>query len=89
MIKSLLYFSVGQYPESKYTIVYKLSSIDDDKDSKGQLMIIETASNKEVALISNANRSAGTFGSFFNLLGDAFEDLGQKTGKIFRVELAK
>jgi hypothetical protein len=35
-----------------------------------------------VVHIDKANGSAGTFGSFFNLLGDAFENLGKKLGKL-------
>lgn len=73
---------VGQYPEAKYTLVYYLSEIDDDQDCKGKMVLKETATDTVVAEIAEANGSAGTFGSFFNLLGDAFENLGKKIGKL-------
>lgn len=73
---------VGQYPDAKYTLVYYLSEIDDDQDCKGRMTLKETAMDTVVAEIAEANGSAGKFGSFFNLLGDAFENLGKKIGKL-------
>jgi len=72
----------GEYPEAEYTLVYHLIDIDDDQDTKGTIDILNTKSQEVVVHIDKANGSAGTFGSFFNLLGDAFENLGKKLGKL-------
>lgn len=74
----------GNFPEAEYTLVYNLINIDDDQDTKGTIDILNTKTQEVVVHIEKANGSAGTFGSFFNLLGDAFEDLGKKLGKISR-----
>ena len=75
---------VGQYPEAKYTLVYNLEKIDDDEDSFGTMVLKDTQTGDIVAIIHDANGSAGHFGSFFNLLGDAFENLGKKIGKLIK-----
>ncbi|MBP5393511.1 MAG: hypothetical protein J6Y59_06825 [Bacteroidaceae bacterium] len=82
--KSKDYCKFGAFPEAKYTLIYHLFDIDDDQDTKGTIDIIETQSKELVVHIEKANGSAGTFGSFFNLLGDAFENLGKKLGKLSR-----
>lgn len=75
---------VGQFPEARYTLVYNVTVIDDDEDCKGTMVLKETQTGNIVAEIEKANGSAGSFGSFFNLLGDAFEDLGKKIGKLIK-----
>ena len=80
--KSKHYSKFGNFPDAKYTLIYHLIDIDDDQDTKGTIDIIETQTKELVVHIEKANGSAGMFGSFFNLLGDAFENLGQKLGKL-------
>ena len=82
--KTKNYCKFGDFPDAKYTLIYHLINIDDDQDTKGTIDIIETQTNEVVAHIEKANGSAGTFGSFFNLLGDAFENLGKKLEKLSR-----
>lgn len=72
----------GKFPEAEYTLVYHLINIDDDQDTKGTIDIVNTKTQEIIVHIEKANGSAGTFGSFFNLLGDAFENLGKKLGKM-------
>ena len=79
---SKYYCKFGNYPEAEYTLVYHLIDIDDDQDTKGTIDILNTKSQEVLVHIEKANGSAGTFGSFFNLLGDAFENLGKKLGKL-------
>lgn len=74
----------GTFPDATYTLIYHLIDIDDDQDTKGTIDIIDTKTREVVVHIDKANGSAGTFGSFFNLLGDAFENLGKKLGKLNR-----
>ena len=68
---------VGPFPEAKYTLVYNIDNIDDDEDCKGNMVLKDTQTGEIIAEIEKANGSAGMFGSFFNLLGDAFENLGK------------
>ena len=82
--KTKNYCKFGDFPEAKYTLIYHLDNIDDDQDTRGTIDIIETQTKEVVAHIEKANGSAGTFGSFFNLLGDAFENLGKKLEKLNR-----
>ena len=79
---SKFYCKFGDYPEAEYTLVYHLIDIDDDQDTKGTIDILNTKTQEVLVHIDKANGSAGTFGSFFNLLGDAFENLGKKLGKL-------
>lgn len=72
----------GNFPDAPYTITYVLSDIDDDQDCTGILIVSETQSGREVARIVKAKGNAGMFGTFFNLLGDAFHNLGEKFGKM-------
>ena len=82
--KSHLLISMGDFPDAKYTLIYYLSNIDDDQDCRGYMVLQETVTGTVVAKIEKANGSAGTYGSFFNLLGDAFEDLGEEIGQLIR-----
>lgn len=75
---------VGQFPDAKYTLYYALESIDDDQDCFGTIFLKDTQTGEIIAEIKKAYGSAGMFGSFFNLLGDAFEDLGKKIGMIIK-----
>lgn len=74
-------FEIGDFPEARYTLMYYLTTIDDDEDCFGFYRIYDNEERKTVAIINKANGSAGSFGSFFNLLGDAFEDAGKKLVK--------
>lgn len=82
MEKNKYEMDFGNFPEAKYTLTYYLADIDDDQDCKGTMILTETATGEVVATIEKANGKAGSFGSFFNLLGDAFENLGKKIGKL-------
>ena len=77
---------VGQFPSARYTLVYNIDNIDDDEDCKGNMILKDTQTGEIIAEIEKANGSAGKFGSFFNLLGDAFEDLGKKIGNLIRTK---
>jgi len=76
----------GDYPNARYTLRYYVKNIDDDQDTEGYIHIVDNTTNEVVVELLKADGKAGTFGSFFNLLGDAFEDLGQRIAKLARTE---
>lgn len=77
---------VGQFPEAKYTLVYNIANIDDDQDCKGTMVLKDTQTGEIIAEIEKAYGKAGMYGSFFNLLGDAFENLGKKIGQLIKMK---
>lgn len=77
-------FYINDKSDSRYTLIYHLATIDDDQDTTGTIEVRDNTTGTTVAVIEKANGKAGHFGSFFNLLGDAFENLGKKIGKLIK-----
>ena len=75
---------LGSFPEAKYTAILQLQTIDDDGEINGKIRIIETETEKEVAVIMKVNGDGGRWGSIENLIGDSMECAGEKIGRFIR-----
>ena len=75
---------LGSFPEAKYTAILQLETVDDDGEINGRIRIVETETEKEKAVIMKLNGDGGRWGSIENLIGDAMERAGEKTGRFIR-----
>lgn len=74
-------FRIGTYPDSKYTAVFFVSSVDEDGEISGIIVIKEQYTNKTVAVISKIHGEGGHYGSIENLIGDGMERAGKQFGR--------
>ena len=69
--------------DTDYTLtIIPLTVTEKGSHVKGNLRITDKGGNE--IFLHSFNNEAGMFGSAINLMGDAFEDLGEKLGKTFK-----
>lgn len=72
---------------AKYTLTVKLATMDMyGRDNTCDYIFTETESGKKIAVI-RMDAHGGRFGSFTNLMGDAFEEAGENFGKFLNKQL--
>ena len=73
---------IGSYPDAEYQMLVKVTRVTDrGSDINADLYLLNL--NGEVVFFRRVNGEKGQVGSVCNLMGDAFEDLGESVGKKF------
>ncbi|GEM_PF-2988729 len=72
----------GHYSDAEYTLVIKVTSVEDKgSEISGYVCIIDAV--KQIVFSRDFNTEAGRYGSVLNLMGDAMEEFGDDLGDTF------
>ena len=69
-----------------YQLVFKVITVDDDVETKGNLLLLDKDGNV-IGAAGKFNVNGGRFGSQTNLMGDAAERLGKKIAQFIKMQI--
>ena len=69
-----------------YQLVFKVITVDDDGETKGNLLLLDKDGNV-IGAAGKFNVNGGRFGSQTNLMGDAAERLGKKIAQFIKMQI--